>query len=190
MVSISQRARRPGALRSDELRAMVASARQGPPGRAVGGTYELMPPGQVRKISREFGAPLYVPTSLPRGFIYSTWNIVRRAPVDGRRWAQISFGQNGTEMYWDVHSGVEKYAVDCPHGHPLHYETEGLAQIGLWPIAFGAGIHGASAWECIPAGAVGNPEPLEVEVWYERAGDTLRHELRQMIADSRLIPAS
>jgi hypothetical protein len=189
-VSISQRSGRDNALPSDDLEAMVASARPLPPGRARGSRYELVPQAEVRRLGREFGTQLYLPRSLPRGFIFTGWSLVRHAPGDGRRWVFVTFGRDGVLLHWSVYSGVEKFAIECPHGHPSRWDLKRSMLIQGRRILFADGIHGASAWECIPPHAIGNPEPLEVALWYDIRLDypAMRRTARQVVAGSQLIP--
>jgi hypothetical protein len=54
-------------------------------------------------------------------------------------------------------------------------------------VYFGAGIHGARAWRCVPARAVGNPQPLEIELWYDIRldGATMRREVLRLVTAAK-----
>lgn len=190
-VSASQRSADPDARPPKQFVAMVASARRGASGRAPGLDFELVPAAQARDVSREFGPDLYLPTALPPGFIFTNWKVVRHTPYDGRRWAIVSFGRNGVHLNWSVYRGVEKYAVSCPHGHPYRADLKDSSLINGRTILFGDGIHGADAWECVPAQAGENAEPLELDLWYDIRLDNpaMRRLAKRIVASSRLVAA-
>lgn len=187
-VSVSHRVSRGDGVTARDLERMVASARPQPPGRARGSRHELPARATALSMGRAFGPPFFLPRSLPRGFVFTRWT-VRPAGFDlePRRTLRATFGRDGVLLEWTILAGVDKYGDDCPrHGKPLA-AMHTFASHGQ-RISFGAGIHGATAWRCLPRHAVGNKRPLEVELWYDINLDSnkMRRRAVRMVATARL----
>jgi hypothetical protein len=169
---------------------MVASAHPLPPGRARGSRYELVPAGEVKRIVRAYGAPLFLPRRLPAGFIFSRWQVLPNGygHPSSRRLLLVTFGRDGPSLAWSVYAGVDKFGLDCPEGHS-RFTPPRPTLIDGRRIFFLLGIHGASVWTCIPRQAVGNTKPIEVELWYDIRVDSpaMRRLARRMVGTSRLI---
>ena len=167
-----------------QLERMVASARPVPPGRLPGARYELPPARVLERIVRVYRAPLFLPTRLPPGFVFSRWRFdPRDYNTGGRRSLLITFGCDGRRLQWGVYTGVDRYPSACQAGGWRPTLVEGRR------IYFAAGIHGASAWECLPRHAVGNARPIEVELWYAIQLDSprMRRFAMRMVRRARLV---
>jgi hypothetical protein len=169
-----------------ELERVVASGRPVSPGRARGLRYELTPAREVKRIVRAYRAPLFLPTRLPSGFIFSQWGFVPHLyDAGGRRSLFVTFGRDGRKLEWGVYTGVDSYASDCPARHLQPTLVNGHR------VYLAGGIHGASAWECLPAHSVGNARPIEVELWYSIQLDSprMRRFAVRTVATARLVPS-
>ncbi len=108
--------------------------------------------------------------------------------MGNRRAVYVTFGRDGLVLQWGVYSGVDKFGFSCPaKKSPLGPRNPIL--INGRRIFFLAGIHGASAWTCVPAGAVGNVKPLEVELWYDIRlhSAAMRRKAMQIVGTARLV---
>jgi hypothetical protein len=186
-VSVSHRVGGDGVTPRD-LERMVASARPQAPGRARGSRYELPGRAATRHMGRAFKSPFFLPRIVPRGFVF-TRSTVHRAGFDlePRRTLRATFGRDGVLLEWTIFAGVDKYGFDCPrHGKPPDAQHRFTAHGQR--VFLSAGIHGATAWRCLPRHAVGNTRPLEVELWYDinLDGKKMRRRAVQMVATARL----
>jgi hypothetical protein len=202
-ISVRQVPRRRGALQPSELERMVASARPSPPGRTRGSRYELPSGREEERMAVAFRRPLFLPTRLPGGFIYSDWDVAARSEpgfVDRRR-VSVVFGRDSlfAKIDWMVSSGVDTTGLDCP----LKHKPPRVTVIDGRPIYANEGIHGVSVWTCIPPHSVGNARPLEVSLWYDirlhsramlrlamRMIGTAQPRLRQRSSDRRRASAT
>jgi hypothetical protein len=183
-VVVSHRLGRGDGVTARDLERMVASARPQPPGRADGRRYELPSHAATRAMTRTYRAPFFLPRSLPRGFVFTGWRV---NPPDfayeKRHTLLLWFGRDGTRLRWTVLSGVDPYG-DCPRDHYAQRTFRSHGRL----IFFGAGIHGATAHTCLAPHAVGNPRPLDVELWYDIRldGKKMRRRAVRMVATARL----
>jgi hypothetical protein len=193
-ISVSQRTGGNGRATAVELERMVASAHTLPPGRARGSGYELMPPRQVGRIATAYAGPLYLPTWLPPGFIFSHWNVVPHdRDTDGRRSLFVTFGRDGPVLQWGVYAGADTLGLDCPGKHSYFRQpNHPTAIIAGRRIFLRVGIHGGSTWTCVRANAVGNAKPLEIQLWYDIRLDSpaFRRKVMRMVATARLVPTA
>jgi hypothetical protein len=173
-----------------DLERMIGSAHSLPPGRASGSHYELVPVVYIPHIARAFGGPLYLPTRLPAGFIFSNWTL---APhdfgTDGRRALFVDFGRDGPVLEWSVYAGPDTLGLNCPGKHPRFTPSPSVT-IGGHRIFHAVGVgHGWDAWFCVPARSIGNSRPLEVDLWYAAQLDSpaMRREAEEIIAAANLI---
>jgi len=170
-ISLRQHVGRVGQLRASDLERMVASAQPSPPGRAPDSHYELPPQREVKRMAASFRRPLFVPTRLPGGFIFSQWRVSpHRDSLDRRRVLDVTFGRDAlsTLLVWTVYSGIDKEGFDCPRKPLRLAPTSAQHQILIHRRSIYAieGIHGVSVWTCVRANTVGNAKPLEIAVWY------------------------
>jgi hypothetical protein len=114
---------------------------------------------------------------------------VRREPSDGRRSVTITFGRNGATLEWSVHDGRDTLGLDCPGRHS-HFPPNPWRRVDGRRVYYRfGGIHGGTAWMCIPAWTIGNAEPLEVELWADIRLDSpaYRHTVMNIVATARLV---
>lgn len=178
-----------GAASSAELARIVSSARPLPPGRAADGRFELIPAAEAKRLSKAFGSPLFFPKTLPSGFIFSQAGIKHRDPdMHGRDSLFVDFGRDGPVLEWGVYAGRDKYAIECPAKRAAFAKTPFLVIHGI-DIFLIVGNHGGSAWRCIPAHAIGNAKPLQVELWYDARVDSpaMRRQASEIVANARLV---
>jgi hypothetical protein len=172
-----------------QLERFVAGAHALPAARVRGRTYELTPADDVRHLSARFDSPLYLPTELPNGFLFSQWKFRSHDPnAEARDSLYVTFGRDGAVLDWSVHAGIDKLGLDCPINEPP-LAPKPVRVIHGVRVFLRVGIHGGSAWRCIPAHAVGNSLPLEVSVWYSIGIDNpaMEEQVREMVADARLV---
>jgi hypothetical protein len=170
-ISVRQRVRRVGQLRVSDLERMVASAQPSPPGRAPDSRYELPPQREVKRMAPFFRGPLFLPTRLPGGFIFSEWRVSpHRDSLDRRRVLDVTFGRDAlsTLLVWTIYAGIDKEGFDCPRKPLRLAPTSAQHQVLIRGRSIYAieGIHGVSVWTCVRANTVGNAEPLEIALWY------------------------
>jgi len=114
-----------------------------------------------------FRRPLFLPTRLPSGFIYSDWRVAAHVEpqVDPRRQVSVGFGRDSLfeQILWDVSSGVDRLGLECHRKDKLRPQ----AVINGRAIYANEGIHGVSVWTCFAPETVGNVKPLEVSMWYD-----------------------
>jgi hypothetical protein len=167
IVSVRQRAGRTGRLKAAELERMVASAqRSSLLGRTSLSRFELPSHGEIRRMVLAFQRPLFLPTRLPGGFIYSDWSVAARIDnVDPRRQLSVRFARDSLfqQVAWHVSYGADRLGLDCPSKHRPRPE----AVINGRPLYANEGIHGVSVWTCFAPETVDNAEPLEVSMWYD-----------------------
>jgi hypothetical protein len=178
-----------GAVTSTELARIVSSARPLPPGSAANGRFELVPVAEARRLPKEFGSPLFLPKSLPAGFIFSQAEIRRRDPdTEGRDSLFVDFGRDGRLLEWGVYAGREEFALECPAKKAAFAKKPFVVIHGI-DVFLNLGAVGGSAWRCIPAHTVGNPKPLEVELWYDGGLDSpaMRRQVSEIVANARLV---
>jgi hypothetical protein len=188
MISVATTHRGDGPSRR-ELERMVASARPVRPGRLPGARYELTPVREVRRILSAYRAPLLLPTRLPPGFLFSRWAFDPHLYEEsGRRSVVITFGREGRRIVWGVYTGVDTFGLDCPAG-PSRWGHRRPTLVNGHRIYLVAGIHGASAWDCLPTHSVGNSRPIEVELWYAIQLDSprMRRFAMRTVATARLV---
>jgi hypothetical protein len=162
-ISVRQRLGRAGQLRVSELERMVASARPSPPGRTRASRYELPARTDVVRMARSFRRPLFLPTKLPGGFIFSRSYVAAHADsVDRRRRLDVVFGRDSLfrKVVWLVFSGIDTSGFDCPRKD----RPRPLAVIDGRAIYVNEAIHGVSVWTCMEPH---NSPPLEVSLWYD-----------------------
>ena len=184
--SVSQRSGSNGASAAD-LERMVASARPLHPGRARDTRSEPLPPAYAHNAAAAFGSPLFLPQALPAGFIFSRWHIVRSDPnVDGRRALYVTYGRDGPVLEWSVLAGTDTFGLDCPE-KPSSLAPEHPVLINGRRVFSNVGIHGGSAWTCIPRNAVHNLKPLEIKLWYDIRldGAAMRRMVSRMVATAK-----
>jgi hypothetical protein len=174
-----------------EMVRMVMSARRPPADRAPGGSYSLASGADLQHMSTRFGAPLIVPRRLPPGFVFTGWAYRARDPnIDGRASLFQTFGRSGNVLGWSVYSGTDKLGLDCPAKGNTKFPRDKpfLVSQGT-AIYLRVGIHGGSAWRCIPVGTLGNARPLEVELWYSIQLDSprMRNVVAALVAEPRII---
>jgi hypothetical protein len=172
-----------------QLEQIVAGADALPAARAPRGTYELPPANDVRNLSARFGSPFYLPTELPDGFVFSQWKVRSHDPnIDNRKSLYVTFGRDGAALDWDVFAGTDTSGLDCPV-KKTSLSPKPFTVIDGVRIFLIVGIHGGSAWRCIPAHTVGNARPLEISVWYSIAVDSpaMEREVSELVADARLV---
>lgn len=174
---------------SRDLERMVATAHQVPAGRARGARYELLPSSKIRAVANRFGAPLYLPRSLPGGFIFSEWSF-RPHDFDtgGRDSLFVTFGRDGSTLDWSVLAGKDRYGIECPTKRTALSPKAFMVVHGV-RIFLSVGIHGGSAWRCVPAKSVGNASPLEVSLWYSIGLDApaMRRQVSEIVAEAQLV---
>lgn len=167
IVSVRQRAGRTGRLKAAELERMVASAqRSSLLGRTSFSRFELPSHGEIRRMVLAFQRPLFLPTRLPGGFIYSDWSVAARIDnVDPRRQLSVRFARDSLfqQVAWHVSYGADRLGLDCPSKRRPRPE----AVINGRPLYANEGIHGVSVWTCFAPETVDNAEPLEVSMWYD-----------------------
>jgi hypothetical protein len=168
IVSVRQVRGRTGRLRPAELQRMVASVhRSSSPGRTSPSRYQLPSQSEVQRMALAFRRPLFLPTRLPSGFIYSDWRVAVHVEhqVDPRRQVSVGFGRDSLfeQILWDVSSGVDRLGLECQRKDKLRPQ----AVINGRAIYANEGIHGVSVWTCFASKAVGNVKPLEVSMWYD-----------------------
>jgi hypothetical protein len=175
------------------LARMIATAHSLPPGRDYGSHYQLLPGPYVKRIRSSFADPFFLPARLPAGFIFSQWSVVRHdVDTDGRRSLFVIFGRDGPVLEWDVYAGRDTLGLDCPGKHPRFAPSPSLV-INRHRVFYSVGVgHGWSAWRCVPAHAVGNSQPLELELWYAAQLDSraMRLAAENILASATLIRAS
>jgi hypothetical protein len=114
-----------------------------------------------------FRRPLFLPTKLPGGFIYSDWNVAARAEpgFDDRRRVSVVFGRDSlfAKIDWAVLSGVDGTGLDCPRRH----KPPRLTVVGGRAVYVNEGIHGVSVWTCLRPRLAGGARPLEISLWYD-----------------------
>jgi len=113
-----------------------------------------------------FERPLFLPTRLPGGFIYSDWSVAARVDsVDPRRQLSVEFGRDSlfARIGWAVSSGVDRLGLECQRKDKLRPQ----AVINGRAIFANEGIHGVSVWTCFAPKTIGNAKPLEVSMWYD-----------------------
>ena len=133
---------------------------------------------------RAYRGPLLLPTRLPAGFVFGRWDFhPQYYDTGGRDSAFISFGRDGRKLLWGVYTGIDKYGTDCSPSYSRPTVIDGHR------IYFADGIHGASAWECLPIHSVGNARPIEVELWYAIQLDSpgMRRFAMRTVATARLV---
>jgi hypothetical protein len=168
IVSVRQVRGRAGRLRPAELQRMVASAqRSSSPGRTSPSRYELPSESEIRRMALAFRQPLFLPTRLPGGFIYSDWRVAAQVEpqVDPRRQVSVGFGRDSLfeQILWDVSSGVDRLGLECQRKDKLRPQSV----INGRAIYANEGIHGVSVWTCFAPETVGTAKPLEVSMWYD-----------------------
>jgi hypothetical protein len=184
----TQRTGEPGASTGD-LEQMVATANAVPAGRAPGRRYELLPAEDVQPVVNSFGSPLYLPRSLPTGFIFSEWAFhPHDSNTDGRDSLFVTYGRDGAIVDWSVLAGKDRYAFECPSKETASSPKPFVVIHGVRVFLI-VGIHGGSAWRCVRANTVGNAKPLEVSLWYSIQLDSpaIRRQFVQLVAKARLV---
>jgi hypothetical protein len=191
-ISVRQVTGRAGQLSASDLERMVASAHPSAPGRAGGSGYELPSTSEVHRMAVSFRRPLFLPTKLPGGFIFSQWHVAPGvAGFGGRRELSAIFGRDGlfTRLEWRVSWDIDVSAYgDCSHrfSRPREVVVNGRATYA------NEAIHAVSVWTCIPPNAAGNAKPLEVSLWYDIRlhSPAMLRLARRMIGTARLVQSS
>jgi hypothetical protein len=132
-----------------------------------------IPASTLAQIRAEYGPLTYVPSSLPRGFIFTSWQIEEPPFEYLQPILEITFGDNGVLLRWTVFDKRDTNdpnvftGGDCSkHPYASYSRT-----VDAKRIYYVAGNHGDSAWTCATQhvgvglwaeNAPGRPSPVTV----------------------------
>ena len=109
-----------------------------------------VPSGTLAQIRAEYGPLAYVPTSLPRGFIFTSWRIEDPPFEYLQPILEITFGDNGVLLKWtvfdkrDTNDPNVSTGGDCS-AHPIASYSRNIHGKQVYYLAAN---HGDSAWTC------------------------------------------
>lgn len=117
-------------------------------------------------IKASYGQFTYLPTVLPSGFIYSSWNIETPSATEYLPILTVNFGNNGTSLIWKVFDARDTAdsAGECTQSQ---YSTS-TQEINGYEVYYGQGNHGDEAWTCINhASGNGYQQPVVISLWVD-----------------------
>jgi hypothetical protein len=139
-------------------------------------------PGQtLRQIKAEYGRFTYVPSVIPRGFIFTSWRIQSASATVYAPVLSLTFGRNGTRLVWRVFDARDWNDLDVYTGgdcskRPYFSSSRRLAGKLVY---YSKGNHGDSAWTC-------SIRPVGISLWV--ANDAARPSAAvamRMVASAR-----
>ncbi len=114
------------------------------------GQASVIPSATVAQIRAEYGPLTFVPASLPRGFIFTSWRIEEPPFEYLQPILEMTFGDNGVLLKWTVFDKRDSNdpnvftGGDCS-AHPYASYSR---NVDSKKVYYAAGNHGDSAWTC------------------------------------------
>lgn len=148
----------------------------------AGTTAAPVPPTTARQIKAEYGPLAYLPSFVPRGFIFTSWRIIdAQSYLDPA--LQVRFGRSGTILQWTVSDGRDRSYADCSRRPSYSF----VRRINGRTVYYGQGNHGDDAWTCLSARTPsGFRQPIGIDLWIaNQDGRPSERLAMRMVASAR-----